>query len=369
MRQNINSVFGILKDVTGVVWQKPERVKLGANQPLIVLNTEMRLIKINTDNPFWVNIINQTSDHDETACRIGLIDAIVKTDSLRADINLDILNSIQPYLNQRYDDAESELRLKQLEEKQEEFKTELEPEIKTPEDIRNVHTKKVKTGRLYFHIKCPYCELEEDPFTPATFNALKKDFEELRTWWISCDGRDRSNATDEIGDKFPENVLTDSVLTCDYDEAELSKRWNTFQKYRVYYYQLFDRKLGWTNEMKDELFEMFENDTKNLATLAKRYRTSKETIEKILSERGTTKSNKKIRKRVIDRFYELNELTHNGVRDYWKRKFIGKLPKKSDSSQKLIIDILCTEIKIAGKTDEQVRTNVSNWVRRELIPS
>ena len=104
MRQNINSIFGILKDITGVVWQKPERVKLGANQPLIVLNTEMRLININTDNPFWLNIINQTTDHDETACRIGLIDAISSENSVvKADINLDILNSVQPHLNKKYE--------------------------------------------------------------------------------------------------------------------------------------------------------------------------------------------------------------------------------------------------------------------------
>ena len=96
MRRNIDSVFGILKDITGVVWQKPERVKLGTGEPLISLNAEMRIIKINTDNPHWLSIITQHCDHDETAVRIGLIEAICRDNNVvRADINLDVLNAMQ----------------------------------------------------------------------------------------------------------------------------------------------------------------------------------------------------------------------------------------------------------------------------------
>ena len=378
MRRNIDSVFGILKDVTGIVWQKPERVKLGTGEPLIVLNAEMRIIKINTDNPHWVSIINQHCDHDETAVRIGLIEAICRDNNvIRADINLEILNTIQPYLIRLFDNAEQELRLKDLQEKQErelQARDKLFPDVsdsvkapKTAEEIMEVHTKKIRTGRLYFHIGCPHCGLDDKVFTPATFEQYKSDFSEIRTWWIGLDEIHRNSAIDEVGTVFPDTLMTDKVITGEYSEDEIPKRWNAFLKYREIYYNEKNKKLGFTQAQRDELVDSYENETKSVTVLAKRYFVTKERIKAILEECGkSNRYNHELRKRVIFRFRDLLELSHNDVRELWKRTYKGQLPKKTDSSQKLIREILCEEYPTVGETKDQVYDRIGYWMKKDL---
>ena len=373
MRRNIDSVFGILKDITGVVWQKPERVKLGTGEPLISLNAEMRIIKINTDNPHWLSKITQHCDHEETAVRIGLIEAICRDNNVvRADINLDVLNAMQPYLIRLFDEAEQELRRKELEEKQEpEFaqKVGIVNEPKTTEEIRDLHTKKIRTGRLYFHIGCPHCGLDEKVFTPATFDQYKADFSEIRTWWIGLDEVHRNSVIDEVGSLFPDTIMTDKVITGEYSEDEIPKRWKIFLKYREIYYTEKNKKLGFTQAQRDELVESYENETKNLATLAKRYHVNKERIKAILEECGkSNRYNQKLRDRVIARYRELAGYTHNGIREEWKKTFRGKLPKKTDRSQRLILEILCEEFPTVGETKDEVKSRIYHWVKKELLP-
>ena len=136
---------------------------------------------------------------------------------------------------------------------------------------------------------------------------------------------------------------------------------------REIYYTTKNKKLGFTQGQKDELVDSYENETKSVAVLAKRYHVTKERIKAILEECGkSNRYNHELRKRVIFRFRAILELSHNDVRELWKRTYKGQLPKKADSSQKLIREILCEEYPTVGETRDQVYDRIGYWMKKDL---